>query len=235
MYTIRLPSLQKAQLSGPSPRCMTSSLRAFPACINATTMQLTIKVGSDSNELMQAARLRAEAYYEYETFNRFRESFIKQFANIEHRRLCSAAQTTATTQSPSSSLSTAECIPLIALDSTTGACAGSLDIRPNYTPEDPQLVEELEAFNNSSAAYVYNVVVAENQRRSGIGCQLIKAAKKIAIDQLNATQLFAHVDSVNSAASGLYRKCGFKAVAVEGGVDGTAVGQRTLLRCRLLR
>lgn len=64
MYTIRLPSLQKAQLRGPSPRFMTSSLRAFPACINATTMQLTIKIGSDSNELMQAARLRAEAYYE---------------------------------------------------------------------------------------------------------------------------------------------------------------------------
>lgn len=132
------------------------------------------------------------------------------------------------------SLATVECIPLIALDTTTGACVGSFDIRPKYTPTDPQLSEELETLNNTTAAYVYNVVVAENQRRVGIGCQLIAAAKEIAIDQLNATQLFAHVESVNDAASGFYRKCGFEAVAVEGGVDGTAVGQRTLMRCRLL-
>jgi ribosomal protein S18 acetylase RimI-like enzyme len=175
---------------------------------------------------------------QYETFNRFRESFIKQYANIEHRRLCTAAQSTTATATPSSliSLAAAECIPLVALDSTTGACAGSLDIRPNYTPEDPQLVEELETIHDSNhtAAYVYNVVVAETLRRSGVGRQLIAAAKEIAIDQLNASLLFAHVDSVNDAASGLYRTCGFEAVAIEGGVDGTSVGRRTLMRCRLL-
>lgn len=167
---------------------------------------------------------------QYETFNRFKESFIKQFAYVEHRRLYNAAQTVTNATTPSSvvSLKTAECIPLIALDSTSGACVGSLDIRQNYTPK------ELETFNDSPAAYVYNVVVAENQRRAGIGCRLIAAAKEIALDQLNANQLFAHVDSVNDAASGLYKKCGFEAVAVEGGVDGTAVGQRTLMRCRLL-
>ena len=163
-----------------------------------------------------------------ETYNRFRESFIKQFANIEHRRLCSAIQS----PSSSSSSSAAECIPLIALDST-GACAGSLDVRTNYTPEDVKLLER-ENNISSTACYVYNVVVKENHRRSGVGCQLIEEAKKIAIDQLNAGYLFAYVDTVNDAASGLYRKCGFEAVAVEGGVDGTTVGQKTLLRCRLL-
>jgi hypothetical protein len=49
---------------------MSSSMRACPATINAATAQLTIKIGSDSDELMHAARLRAEAYYEVHIFKK---------------------------------------------------------------------------------------------------------------------------------------------------------------------
>lgn len=94
-------------------------------------------------------------------------------------------------------------------------------------------MEPAEELMQNTACYVYNVVVAENYRRSGIGCQLINAAKTIAAEQLGASQVFAHVDSVNDAASGLYRKCGFTEILFEGGIDGTTVGQRALLRCQL--
>jgi hypothetical protein len=64
MYTMRLPSMQNYQIRAPCPRSMLCLMRALPSSINAATAQLTIKIGSDSDELMQAARLRAEAYYE---------------------------------------------------------------------------------------------------------------------------------------------------------------------------
>ena len=64
MYTMRPISYHKIQHGAPNVRSMRMQLRACPACINAATVQLTIKIGSDSDDLMQAARLRAEAYYE---------------------------------------------------------------------------------------------------------------------------------------------------------------------------
>ena len=162
-----------------------------------------------------------------EAFNRFKESFIKQFANIEHKRLCTAAAAL------DISIATAECIPLVAIDNN-GACTGSLDVRPNFIPENPDTTAAAAADTPVPAAYVCNVVVAPHKRRSGIGRQLIEAAKRIASDQLAVDYLYAHVESVNDAASELYAKCGFIAMAVhEGGVDGTSVGQRTLLRCEL--
>lgn len=167
--------------------------------------------------------LYASFSFQNDSYNRFKESFIKQFANIEHRRLSNAASAINT--------ATADCLPLVAINSS-GACTGSLDIRPNYTPEDP---EAAAAAAPGPSAYVCNVVVAPNQRRAGIGRQLVEAAKGIAANQLGATYLYAHVESVNDAASELYSKCGFETVAVEGGVGGTTVGQRILLRCKLER
>jgi hypothetical protein len=64
IHTMRLLSLPLSQQCGPHVRSIKSPLRAFPTKINAATAQLTVKIGTDSDELMQAARLRAEAYYE---------------------------------------------------------------------------------------------------------------------------------------------------------------------------
>ena len=159
-----------------------------------------------------------------EMFNRFKESFIKQFANIEHKRLCSATATAT------------ETITLVAIDEITGACTGSLDICPNFPlAADDDAVGAPNSSSSISFAYIRNVVVALDRRRSGVGQQLIQGAKQVAAEQLRVTTLYAHVESVNDAASGLYSKCGFVAVSSEGGVaEGTVVGQRTLLRCEIV-
>src|SRR6476659_9867478 len=82
MYTTRLTSLQKIQLRAPNVRSMQLRCRAFPANVNATTVQLTIKIGSDSDDLMQAARLRAEAYYEVRLSSFFFSQHLARSFNV---------------------------------------------------------------------------------------------------------------------------------------------------------
>lgn len=146
-------------------------------------------------------------------FSRFKNSFIKQFVSIEHKRLLKAA----------ADADAAEFVPLLAVDAA-GACLGSLDVRPNYAPGDAP----------GPAAYVNNVVVAPAARGRGVGRRLVEAAKALAAGPMGAEYLYAHMESVNDTASHLYARCGFAAVGTEGGVGGgTAVGQQTLLRCAL--
>lgn len=110
----------------------------------------------------------------------------------------------------------------------TGSCIGSLDVRANHGVDADVL-----ASHEGHSMYVMNVVVAEDHRGRGIGRQLVEAAQAVAAQELGVAQLFAHVETGNEVAAGLYARCGFEEVRTEGGVGGgSTVGQQVLLRWR---
>ena len=144
--------------------------------------------------------------------SRFKQSFIKQFAEQEYRRLAAAA-----------SDAPATCATLSVVDEAGGACIGTLDVRSSFTP-----------VGFPTGAYVANVVVAPERRRRGLGRRLVEAAKAYAAGELRSEVVYAYVDAVNDAAAQLYERCGFVPISEEGGLaPGSAVGQRILLRCQL--
>lgn len=149
-----------------------------------------------------------------QAYGRFKQSFIKQFAEQELRRL--AADTCSNPPA---------CLPVVALDENN-SCIGSLDIRRTFEADDVRAV--------GNAVYVQNVAVDSHCRGQGVGRRLIEAAKKVAAEQLHADAVFAHVDCVNDVAMALYKNCGFDVVREDGGAENvTAVGRRALLRCFL--
>ena len=128
---------------------------------------------------------------------RFKTSFIKQFAEQE---LYSLLRRT----------SGAECVALVASRWASGAptaaaavgtggCIGTLDVRlldagsifagswPEGVPREPA----------APAAYVSNVVVAENQRGQGLGRELVRAALLLVQKQWQAELAYCHVEVDN--------------------------------------
>ena len=134
---------------------------------------------------------------------RFKTSFIKQFAEQE---LYSLLRRT----------SGAECVALVASRWAGGAptaaaavgaggCIGTLDVRlldsgsifagswPEGVPREPA----------AAAAYVSNVVVAENQRGQGLGRELVRAALLLVRQQWQAELAYCHVEVDNEVREAL--------------------------------
>lgn len=245
--TPQLPVKQWTQTSRHRHCIRISSLR----CSSIATETCIIRRVFSDNELMESARIRAEAYYEEQT-SRFVQSFVKQFKEQEFRRLTSPQNTD---------------ITLIAIDGSdpginTATCLGTLDIQPDYSRQlatilsdgnlailhpdshtmNPSAITKLDNLRKEASitpiacSYVLNVVVSENSRGTGIGTKLVNEAKHIAQHNCSSAYLFAHVDAVNEPAIRLYKKCGFLQFAVEGSTSSneTNLGKRILLCCPLV-
>jgi ribosomal protein S18 acetylase RimI-like enzyme len=164
---------------------------------------------------------------------RFKQTFIRQHAEQELRRLVAATAEDADVSAP-----TAPCVALIAtaLDARgeQGPCMGTLDILPpaSFSGRHPKGVPD----GDSVGAYLLNVVTAECWRRRGVGGRLVEEAKVVARASLYAERAYAHVDATNDDAMRVYLRCGFEVVGSEGegGMQGAyALGRRILLRCEL--
>ncbi|KAK9857997.1 hypothetical protein WJX84_005609, partial [Apatococcus fuscideae] len=168
------------------------------------TEQFEVRPAASRDELAQAALLRAEAYYEENTFSRFVESFKKQFAE---RELESLVGRTASRQAGK----TPKCICMVALSPEGDqGVVGTLDLRPPAaaTGVPPPSIPE----GDDLAAFMTNVSVGEDSRGQGIGKALLEQSIEKAKTSWSATRIFAFVDSDNEVALGLYKRYGFREI-----------------------
>lgn len=192
-----------------------------------------IQDAKSTRHLRQTAYLRAEAYYEAQPAGRFTESFKRQFAEQE---LSSLMVRTSNTLRPLGPGSRQPCLCLVAVEAASGDVVGCVDVRPpkQVTGCLPKGVP-----NDDLAAYMLNVVVAEDSRERGLGTQLIGAACKVVVDRWGGQRMFTHVDAQNDVACRLYSRCGFEPCAAgeteAEGVAGTTLGKQIWMMLDLSR
>lgn len=142
---------------------------------------------------------------------RFAASYKKQFREQEARSL--AARTAGCPP---------ECACLVALDASTSAVLGALDVRPPASAGGlhPRGVPASDA----TGAAVLNVAVAPAARRKGVGVTLMAAAADLARASWAADRLYASVAAANKPARALYAACGYKAVEGDVGAECDVAG-----------
>mmetsp|Transcript_10438 Transcript_10438/g.22411 ORF Transcript_10438/g.22411 Transcript_10438/m.22411 type:complete len:279 (-) Transcript_10438:1086-1922(-) len=186
----------------------------------ASPADVEVRPATTRAELQQAARLRAEAYYE-EDRSRFVETFKRQFAAQEVESLLQR-----TTPQPGQTAAPCECLVAI----SEGEVVGCIDIRlpaavcgahPQGVPKD-----------DARGCYILNVVVGEEQRGQGVGKALMRTAMSRAVRTWASEQLYTHVEADNEVACRLYRGCGFDTYSVDADRygQGTDLGKLLLLR-----
>ena len=106
---------------------------------------------------------------------------------------------------------------------------GSLDINVgDRLPAEESIGER----SPGKRAYLSNVSVVPPARRLGIAVAMIERAIEIARDDIGIEMMYVHVESRNSAALALYRRCGFEIESEETEGAASTLGRppRILLR-----
>ena len=187
-------------------------------------------------QMAGAARLRAASFYEGERASTLVTKREKAFAEGELRRLMQYAS------EASSGLDTGfRC--LVALTETRDdqlgeeELAGTLDLesRADWTwpasstwaaiADQAAVPPEL-----GGAAYLSNVCVYKSLRRQGVGKALLEKAARVAGEELEATEVFAHAFKDDAPSVALYLGTGFTPVG--GGRSASAAGPRPTLLLR---
>jgi ribosomal protein S18 acetylase RimI-like enzyme len=164
-------------------------------------------------ELEDAARLRAEAYYE-DSSGRYVETFKRHFVRQETDSL-----RTRTAVSPNGF---PECVCLVAVWEGSGQVVGTLDIRPPAGSVGSTRLHRDGRYLNGvpvgvpKGSYVLNVCVSEERRGSGIGTALMREACKEARRRWGAQEMFTEVDTWNDSAYSLYSRVGFQRYSPDG-------------------